>query len=382
MANTTLKTITLKHFFINNEKQIGLEYTPNKTINVFMKTLPNVKWSKQFDIVYIKNSQANLNIIYNVFKGIAWVNGAHFFPKTKSKLNNTPVTVNDFRKRKPIPNYRTCPESYLLKLELKQYAMNTAKTYIQLFEKFINHYKNAELSSIDENDIRLYMQHLVQTGKSNSYINQMINSIKFYYEVVLQMPNRFYSIERPRKRESLPKVISLEEVQSIINNTNNIKHRCIVSLLYSAGLRRSELLNLKPEDIDSKRMVITIVHGKGNKDRLTILSQSVLEDLRTYFKAWKPKTYLFEGKPGEQYSGSSISKIIYNACDKAKIRKRVTPHMLRHSFATHLLENGTDLRYIQVLLGHNSSRTTEIYTHVAINNIKTIKSPIELLNLS
>jgi len=129
-------------------------------------------------------------------------------------------------------------------------------------------------------------------------------------------------------------------------------------------------------------MVITIVHGKGNKDRLTILSQSVLEDLRTYFKAWKPKTYLLEGKPGEQYSGSSISKIIYNACDKAKIRKRVTPHMLRHSFATHLLENGTDLRYIQVLLGHNSSRTTEIYTQVAINDIKTIKSPIELLNLS
>jgi len=259
--------------------------------------------------------------------------------------------------------------------------MNTAKTYIQLFEKFINHYKKIELSSIDENDIRLYMQHLVQHGKSNSYINQMINSIKFYYEVVLQMPNRFYSIERPRKREALPKVISLEEVQSIIKNTNNIKHKCIVSLLYSAGLRRSELLNLKPEDIDSKRMVITVLHGKGNKDRLTILSQSVLDDLRIYFKAWQPKTYLFEGKPGEQYSGSSISKIIYNACHKAKIRKRVTPHMLRHSFATHLLENGTDLRYIQVLLGHSSSKTTEIYTQVAINNIKTIKSPIELLNL-
>jgi len=105
--------------------------------------------------------------------------------------------VHDFRKRKPIPNYRACPENYSLKLELKQYAMNTAKTYIQLFEKFINHYKNIELSSIDENDIRLYMQHLVQNGKSNSYINQVINSIKFYYEVVLQMPNRFYSIEDP-----------------------------------------------------------------------------------------------------------------------------------------------------------------------------------------
>jgi len=376
-----MKTITLKHFFINNEKQIGLEFQPDKTLNVFIKSLPNIKWSTKFGIAYIRNNHDNLATIFKVFKGIAWVNGAHFFPKTKSKLNNTPVTVNDFRKRKPIPNYRACPESYLLKLELKQYAMNTAKTYIQLFEKFINHYKSAELSSIDENDIRLYMQHLVQTGKSNSYINQMINSIKFYYEVVLQMPNRFYSIERPRKRETLPKVISLEEVQSIIKNTNNIKHRCIVSLLYSAGLRRSELLNLKLEDIDSKRMVITVKNGKGNKDRLTILSGTVLKDLRQYFLEWKPKIYLFEGKNNEKYSASSVLLIIKNAAKKAGIRKNITPHMLRHSFATHLLENGTDLRYIQVLLGHSSTRTTEIYTQVAINNIKTIKSPIELLNL-
>jgi len=376
-----MKKITLKHFFINNEKQIGLEFTSDKTINVFIRTLPNVKWSNKFSIAYIKNSQTNLNTIFKVFKGIAWVNGIHFFPKNKSKSNNTPVTVNDFRKRKPIPNYRACPENYLLKLELKQYALNTAKTYIQLFEKFINYYKDNELNAIDENDIRLYMQQLVQKGKSHSYINQMINSIKFYYEVVLQMPNRFYSIERPRKRETLPKVISLEEVQSIIKNTNNIKHKCIVSLLYSAGLRRSELLNLKMEDIDSKRMVISVKNGKGNKDRLTILSQSVLKDLRVYFLKWKPKTYLFEGKPGCMYSPTSVLKIIKNAAEKANIKKNITPHMLRHSFATHLLENGTDLRYIQVLLGHSSTRTTEIYTQVAINNIKAIKSPIELLNL-
>jgi integrase/recombinase XerD len=176
------------------------------------------------------------------------------------------------------------------------------------------------------------------------------------------MPNRFYSIERPRKREILPKVISLEEVQSIIKNTNNIKHRCIVSLLYSAGLRRSELLNLKMEDIDSKRMVITVKNGKGNKDRQTILSESVLKDLRKYFLEWKPKIYLFESPEGNPYSPESIVKIIKNAARKANIKKNITPHMLRHSFATHLLENGTDLRYIQVLLEHSSTRTTEIYT--------------------
>ena len=198
----------------------------------------------------------------------------------------------------------------------------------------------------------------------------MINSIKFYYEVVLEMPNRFYSIERPRKQESLPKVISLEEVQAIIKNTNNIKHKCIVSLLYSAGLRRSELLNLKLEDIDSKRMVINVKHGKGNKDRQTILSESVLKDLRQYYIAWKPKVYLFEGKPKQQYSPSSILQIIKKAAKKANIKKNITPHMLRHSFATHLMQNGIDIRKIQELLGHTSLNTTQGYLNLSDEFLK------------
>ena len=205
----------------------------------------------------------------------------------------------------------------------------------------------------------------------------MINSIKFYYEIVQGMPNRFYEIERPIKDQTLPKIISKEEVKSIIRNTNNLKHKCIVSLLYSAGLRRGELLNLKITDIDSKRMVITIKQAKGNKERLTVLSKTVLEDLRLYFSEWKPKIYLFEGNNNQKYGSTSVLKIVKNAAIKAKINKTVTPHMLRHSFATHLLEAGTDLRYIQVLLGHSSSKTTEIYTHVAINNIKTIISTLQ-----
>ena len=343
--------------------------------------MPEPKWSNEFGMAYVKNSKENVDLIFKDFRGIAWLNCSSFFPKNKTGTNQSPVSVNDFRIREVSETYKVCPESYLLKLELKQYSLNTAKTYIQLFEKFINHYKEKEIDHINENEIRAYMQLLVHQQKSHSYINQMINSIKFYYEVVLEMPNRFYSIERPIKKESLPKVISLEEVQAIIKNTNNIKHKCIVSLLYSAGLRRNELLSLKLEDIDSKRMVITVKNGKGNKDRLTILSHSVLNDLRTYFKEWKPKHYLFEGAKGKQYTPTSILKIIKNAAKKGGIKKNITPHMLRHSFATHLLENGTDLRYIQVLLGHSSTRTTEVYTQVAINNIKMIKSPIELLNL-
>jgi len=381
MDSSYHKNITLKHLLINNEKQIGIKFFPDKLVQTVIKGLPNVKWSKEFGMAYIKNNPANLNLIFNDFKGLAWINCAHFFPGNKIKSNTTPVKVNDFRKRELPEGYRACPEEFLQKLELKKYAINTAKTYINLFERFINHYKNKELSHIDENDIRLYLQQLIQQNRSDSYVNQMINGIKFYYEVVLEMPNRFYSVERPMKKEALPKVISLEEVQGIIKNTNNIKHKCIVSLLYSAGLRRNELLCLKLGDIDSKRMVITIKNGKGNKDRQTILSESVLNDLRVYYKEWKPKVYLFEGAKGEQYTPTSILRIIKSAAKKAGIRKNITPHMLRHSFATHLLENGTDLRYIQVLLGHNSTRTTEVYTQVAINNIKAIKSPIELLNL-
>ena len=375
------KNITLKHLFINNEKQIGIKFYPNKMFQTIIKGLPEVKWSKEFEMAYIKNNPENLNLIFEDFRGVAWINCTHFFPTNKAKTNTSPVKVNDFRNRTLPKDYRKCPEEYLQKLELKQYALSTAKTYINLFERFINHYKNKELTHINEYDIRAYIQMLVQQEKSHSYINQIINSIKFYYEVVLEMPNRFYSIERPIKKESLPKVISLEEVKAIINSTNNIKHKCIVSLLYSAGLRRSELLNLKLENIDSKRMVITIKNGKGNKDRQTILSETVLKDLRKYYKQWKPKEYLFESPNGDKYSPASVIKIIKNAAKKAGIRKNITPHMLRHSFATNLLENGTDLRYIQVLLGHHSTRTTEVYTQVSINNIKARKSLIETLHL-
>jgi site-specific recombinase XerD len=333
-------------------------------------------------MAYIPNNKLNIKLIFQKFRGVAWVNGNSFFTKKRIYNENKPIDVEWFRNRKVELSYKVCPEEYLLKLELKRYANNTVKTYVNCFEKFINAHEETEYMKIDEREIRTYLQKLIQKGYSDSYINQMINSIKFYYELVKGMPNRFYSIERPRKKEPLPKVISLEEVGGIILNTNNIKHKCIVSLLYSAGLRRSELLNLKMQDIDSKRMTILVKNSKGGKDRMTMLSENVLKDLRIYYKKWKPEKYLFEGKKGNQYSASSVLKIIKNAAKKAGIKKNVSPHILRHSFATHLLENGTDLRYIQSLMGHSSSKTTEIYTQVATNHLKNIKSPIELLNLS
>jgi len=246
------------------------------------------------------------------------------------------------------------------------------------FEAFINYYLEQKLECLDENDIRNYLQKLVQDQKSNSYINQAINSIKFYYEVVMGMPNRFYSIERPRKAHRLPKVLSREDILAIIAATNNIKHRCIVSLLYSSGLRRSELLALKIIDIDSRRMVIRVEGAKGNKDRFTLLSKLLLSDLRKYYQTWKPEVYLFEGPGKTRYSTRSVGMVIKRAALKAGVRQQVTPHILRHSFATHLLENGTDIRHIQSLLGHNSLKTTEIYTHVAVKNFQNIQNPLDL----
>lgn len=368
------KTLTLKHLLINKRPCIGFQFNTDKVIEALVRELPFPKWSNEFNMPYIHNTKSNLNLVFEKFRGVAWVNCNYFFKDKILNHNNEKIDVSWFRRRTMNDNYRQCPEVYLQKLELKKYANSTVKNYVFCFERFINYYKDIELININENDIRDYLQTLIQEKRSNSYINQTINAIKFYYEIVLGMPNRFYEIERPIKEFKLPNVISKEEIFSIIKHTNNIKHKCIVSLLYSAGLRRSELLNLKLEDIDSKRMLIKIKQAKGNKDRYSVLNKSVLNDLRSYYKTYNPKSYLFENSiSGKKYSASSVLSIVVNAAKKANIKQRVTPHMLRHSFATHLLENGTDLRYIQILMGHNSTKTTEIYTHVATNTFIKLK---------
>ncbi|MEQ8239793.1 MAG: tyrosine-type recombinase/integrase [Cyclobacteriaceae bacterium] len=372
-----LKNITLKHLLIDGKKCIGLKFYPDKVLHALIKQLPSPIWSDTYSMVYLPNTYANLDAIMKTFKGVAWLNGQHFFGKVPRPLNEKAPEIDHYRKRKLTKGYIPCPEDYLQKLEVRKYSLNTAKSYIAHFEKFVNHYKSMPLIEISENEIRDYISSLVKNGLSDSYINQAINSIKFYYEVVLEMPNRFYSVERPIKKEKLPEVLGKKSVLEMIDKTRNLKHRCIIKLLYSAGLRRAELINLKIEDIDSARMLIKVKEGKGKKDRLTLLANNLLIDLRKYYKAYHPKVYLFEGAGAEKYSATSIAKIISRAAQAANIKKRVTPHMLRHSFATHLLEDGVDLRYIQALLGHNSSRTTEIYTHVAVNSIKNIKNLID-----
>ena len=260
----------------------------------------------------------------------------------------------------------------------KRYSQNTQNIYSCYFKDFYIYFKKENFATITAAQINSYILELIKSKNiSISQQNQRINAIKFYFEKVLRKEKQHYELHRPRKENKLPKVLSKNEVRNILSSCNNLKHKCILMLIYSAGLRRSELLNLKLIDIDSERMLIHIRGAKGKKDRISLLSENLLHLLRQYYKEYRPNDFLFEGQNRGKYSSTSVANILKKASIKAKILKTVTPHMLRHSFATHLLEQGTDLRYIQKLLGHESSKTTEIYTHVSKKAIGKIKNPVD-----
>ena len=281
-----------------------------------------------------------------------------------------------------ISNYRTCPEEFVLKLKELRYSEHTINVYKTAFTEFINYYSECEIESISESMIIDYLRYLVIDRKvSSSYQNQAINAIKFYFERVLGGNRKVYMIERPRGEKTLPIVLNETEISDILKAAENLKHKTILMTCYSAGLRLSELTNLKLKDIDSERMQIRVAQAKGKKDRYSILSPKLLTLLREYFIKYKPNLWLFEGQTGGQYSTRSIQMIMHEATLRAKIKKKISVHTLRHSFATHLLENGTDLRYIQSLLGHESSKTTEIYTHITTKGFDQIKSPLDKLDI-
>ena len=284
--------------------------------------------------------------------------------------------------RLDIANFRTCPDDYKRKLRELRYSANTIKTYTGMFEEFINYYHGEDIHNIDEKMIMAFLQYLVIDRKvSPSYQNQSINAIKFYYEKLLGGKRKFYYLERPRKEKKLPTVLNEAELAKAINTVTNIKHKAIIMVTYSGGLRISETINLKIKDIDSKRMQIFVRNAKGGKDRYTLLSKKVLPVLQEYTKEYKPKEWLFEGIKGRRYSESSIGNIVKTAFSDAGIKKKASTHTLRHCFATHLLENGTDIRYIQALLGHESSKTTEIYTHITTKGFDQIVNPLDKLEI-
>lgn len=270
-----------------------------------------------------------------------------------------------------------------LKRELvsRKYSYKTVKGYLYYNRDFLNFTGKSPID-INDNDIKDYLLYLAEEKQSaTSTLNQAINAIKFYYGTILK--TKFvYEVKRPRKDKKLPVVLSKEEVAKILNSVDNVKHKAILMLVYSAGLRVGEVVKLKTEDLDSKRMLIHIKASKGRKDRYVMLSEMVLQFLRDYWKQYKPSKYLFQGaKVDRCISIRTVQKILEHACQKAGIKKEITVHSLRHSFATHLLEGGTDLRYIQEILGHAHSKTTEIYTHVSTKSICKIQSPLDSLDL-
>jgi integrase/recombinase XerD len=371
--------ITISHLFHNGEKQIKLDFFPENKIINSVKTISGIKWSKTHRCWYIFNNPQNLKILFKTLKGIAEFECKHFFNNSHfNKLENI-SKFNETHLSKKIP----CPVEYIEKLKLKRYSENTIRTYKYMFIDFINFFPDKNIDEISENDIKKYQLHLVRNRNvSESHQNQSINAIKFYFEKVKHCFRKVYDLERPRHSKKLPQVLSEEEIQQIFKQVVNLKHKCILFIIYSGGLRISEVINLRINDIDSKRNLILVRNAKGKKDRVTLLSEKLIVLIFEYLNVYKPKEWLFEGQnKNEQYSVRSIDKILKSNAKKAGIRKNVTVHTLRHSFATHLLESGTDLRYIQNLLGHNSSKTTEIYTHITKKGIDKIKSPFDSLDL-
>lgn len=264
-------------------------------------------------------------------------------------------------------------------LNTKRYSANTVKTYSEALQTFLFYFNDKETKTIDNSDVvEFYNNYILEKKLSISFQNQVVNAIKLYFKTIKETAINIDKIYRPKTEKLLPNVLSKEEVKKILTAHSNIKHKTMLSLIYSCGLRRSELINLKPNEIDSKRNIVIIKQGKGRKDRIAPLSQGILLMLREYYKTHKPTTYLFEGRePGTKYDERSLSEVLKQAVEKANIRKPVSLHWLRHSYATHLLESGTDLRYIQEILGHKSSKTTEIYTHVSTKSLQNVKSPFD-----
>ncbi len=264
---------------------------------------------------------------------------------------------------------------------LRNKSNRTIATYKSLINKFLHHFREFNIALLPDEEIREYIFSVLDVDRySRSYQNQLINALKRYYEYVHGRKFQDFELPRPKKRQRLPNVISREDIQKMLDATRNLKHKTILSILYGCGLRLNEVIDLKSENIDFNRKVM-FVTGKGDKQRMIPIGDNLVKQINSYRRSYRPAVYLFNGYNSLQYSGKSIQNIVKNKALETGIKKKVTPHTFRHSFATHLLEDGVDLRIIQELLGHSSSRTTEIYTYVSRKNLMNIRNPLDKLRL-
>lgn len=340
----------------------------------------DAKWSASKKMWYVLASQFELHEFMQLMKGKAWVDYSRI---RKSNILKNEVTSNSINQKIEVQQFhQDILTRYKEKLIIKRYSSSTIRSYCSLFGRFLNWAHDIDPITLSSDDVNNFiLHHIKESNLSATLQNQYINAIRFFYNEVENKPRHLMNPERPKRDKKLPEVLSVEEVQQLISSTENIKHKCILSLIYGSGLRISEAVLMKITDIEINRRMVKIRSGKGKKDRYSILSEKFLILLQSYLEQFNPKEMLFEGQNGGLYSTRSIQAIFHAACRKAGIRRKVSVHTLRHSFATHLLERGTDLRYIQNLLGHSSSKTTEIYTHITQKGIDKLKSPLDDLEL-
>jgi integrase/recombinase XerD len=385
-----MRSITAERVIHNGESRIALKFPYDKELISVLKELPEARWSKRMACWHIADSSDVITILLQAFHRKSFVDySALRSYVTKGKDNYSVVGQKEGGGKKHGISYEEMAllskkgeediARYKRWLEANRYPESTVKTYTSMMLRFLRFVSPREASECTSDDlIRIVDEYIIPNGLSYSFQNQMISSIKKFYTNIYRSAMDSGNIARPRRQHRLPKVLSKEDVRQILTVLTNEKHRVMLSLIYACGLRRSELLKLFPGDVERGRKLLRIRQSKGNKDRIVPLSVRIIGMIDEYIKHYRPKKYLFEGQwPGEIYSASSLEKVFKNACEKAGLGSEVTLHWLRHSYATHLLEAGTDLRYIQELLGHRSSRTTEIYTHVTTQSLERIRSPFE-----
>lgn len=357
---------------LNKSKNlVCVSFDYDKVVIRKINSIPGSRWNPKRKYWTFENNYSNLALFLEMFK---------------DKYMLFDSKVNEFAASELIAdyfNYYYLPQ-FEKKLKLKGYSQNSIKAYLNHNKSFVK-YIQKDLFRIEMADVNDYVLYLLdELNNTHAYANQFISAFKTFNNLILELDGINNKLLRPKKKKKLPKVLNKREVKEIIAAVDNLKHQLILILTYSAGLRVSEVVKLKISDIDSDRMLIYIRSAKGYKDRYTLLSKSALIKLRLYLKAFQVHKYdaqwLFPGQNKENHlSKRSAQKVFKRACKKAGINKEVGIHSLRHSFATHLLEQGVDLRYIQNLLGHKSSTTTEIYTHVSNKNLIEITNPFDKL---
>jgi site-specific recombinase XerD len=389
-AVTSTKSVRLEHLVHNDQRCIALRFPYDAALIAAAKKA-GAKWSGTHRCWWTPNSPEHLKAIFAAFKGLTWVDMNGLRKRPEDTPTSPPGNAVSTRAAKPPhkparPSLSGVQEDALAamrrKLEVARYSPRSILVYLGAARQLFQHFPQKHPNDIRTEEIEAFQHHLATVRKvSNSMLNQAVNAIRYYYMNVVGDAKRVTFIERPRKERKLPTVLSEEEVAALLRSVDNLKHRCILMLIYSAGLRLSELIGLEREDLAVERAQLIVRGGKGNKDRITLLSRKVMTPLDNYLTTYKPKHHLFEGPDGGPYSPRSVQAVFHRAREKAGIGKPATVHTLRHSFATHLLEKGTDLRYIQALLGHSSSKTTEIYTHVSTKALGKIRSPLDDLDL-